>query len=319
MWSSSSGARALIVCASMLAVTNAAAQTADAPEAHAPSPADIAAAKAQFAEALDLRASGDLAGALQHFRSAFDFVPTPITELEVGRTLVQLDRLAEAHATLLEAANMPKKPNESERAAQSRTEAAKLASELEGRLGTLTLKTDADAESITIDDKPIAPGARDPVLIAPGHHVVIVKGPKGRTGRAEVDVAAGERKDVAIPLPLASADVAPPPTRLRISPVAYAGFGVAAAGVLVGLGTGIGAFVTASNVKRDCPNSACPPSAHDELNTSLALGTTSTIAFIVGGVGAAVGVIGLVISKRVPVEQTALWLGPGSVTLKGEF
>lgn len=313
MWSSSKLGCVLVVCASTLVGASAFAQTPAA--ASDPSPADVASAKAQFAEAMDLRANGDLAGALQRFRAAYGFVPTPITGLEVGRTLVQLGRPVEARTVVLEAANMPKKPGESERAAQARTESAMLASELEGRVGTLDVQTDPDAESVMVDDKPVAPASRNALMVDPGHHVVVVRAAKGRVGRAEVDVGAGEHKEVRVAAVAESA----PETRLRISPVAYVGFGVAGAGLLVGIGTGIGALATASTVKRDCPNGLCPPSAHGTLDTSLALGTTSNVAFIVGGVGAAVGVVGLLLSKRVATNKTALVIGPGSVALKGEF
>lgn len=313
MSSSSSHSRALAFAVVVLWATAASAQTAPA---SAPSPADVEAAKAQFAEALDLRNAGDVAGALQHFKAAYGFVPTPITGLEVGRTLVALGRKAEARRVLLEAANMPKKPGESDKATQSRADAAKLVAELEPGLATLSIKADPRADAVLLDDQPLPGGAKEPAFVDPGHHVVTVTGADGKKGRAEIDVAAGERKGVSAAF---DAPAQPTATRLALSPLVYAGFGVGAVGVLAGIGTGIGAFVTASDVKRECPNGLCPPSAHGTLDTSAALGTVSTIAFAVGGVGAAVGVVGLFLSKRVPVERVTLLVGPGSLGVRGTF
>ena len=42
-----------------------------------------------------------------------------------------------------------------------------------------------------------------------------------------------------------------------------------------------------------CRNGVCPPSRHDDLDTTKRLATISTIGFVVAGVGAAVGVVGL--------------------------
>ena len=316
--SSSSNAAILIVCAFAVVAAPALAQPAESASTveSAPSPADVAAAKAQFAEGVDLRASGDLQGALKRFRAAYGFVPTPITGLEVGRTLAQMGHPAEARAVLLEAANMPKRPGESEKATQARADAAKLAAELDAKVATLDVRSDADVESVTVDDKPVADGARGAVVVDPGHHVVAVRTRDGRTGHAEIDAAAGDRKEVHV-TPSASGGSK---TRLHVSPVAWVGFGVAGVGLLVGAVTGGGAFATASSVKRDCPNGLCPPSAHGTLNASVALGTTSTVAFIVAGAGAAVGIVGLLLSKRVPIAESAtIVVGPGTVGFEGRF
>jgi len=295
---------ALLVCASSHAQERSA--------------ADVAAAKAQFAEALDFRAKGDLEGALKRFRAAYTFVPTPITGLEVGRTLVAMGKIAEGRAMLIQASELPKKPNESDKAQEARTEAASLAAEAQARLATLTVRTDFSADpAIEIDAAPLPrQSASTAQLLEPGHHVVVVRA-RGREGRGEVDLREGERREIQIDLPPEQHAR----TRLRPHALVWIGAGVAGVAVLTGAITGIAAFATASTVKAECPGGLCMPRAHGDLNTSLALGTTATVAFIVAGVGAAAGAVGLLISPRVPVGDAAfrLEVGPQRLWIQGVF
>ena len=309
MSSSNSLRSALLACAVVFAAPSALAD-ADAK----PSAADVNTAKVAFAEGTDLRAAGDLPRDLERLRAAYAAVPTPITGLEVGRTLAQMNRPSEARAALRDAANMPPSPTESERAKQARAEAAKLAAELDAKVATLDVRADPDAESITVDDKPVA-NAREPVIVDPGHHVVVARARGGREGRAEIDAGAGERKEVRV------TSAAPEPrTHLRIHPATWVGVTMAGVGLLGGAITGAAAFATASGLKTSCPNNLCPPSAHGAHDTSLALGTVSTVGFILAGAGAVVGVVGLLLSKRVADDApVALEVGPASLAVRGTF
>ncbi|HEX7603679.1 MAG TPA: hypothetical protein VF316_18800 [Polyangiaceae bacterium] len=295
-----------------------------------PSPSDVESAKAQFAEGLELRGKNDEAGALAHFKAAYALVPSPITGLELGRTQLALGQILEGRSTLLEAASMPKKPAESEKAGEARVEAAKLADEAKVRLASVQVTFDSPPKSVTltIDDATIPPDAATaPRVVNPGHHVIVARG-DGKIGRAEIDVQSGEQK--AVPLTFVSEAPPPPPPvvplgKLQLSPLVFVGFGTAALGVVVGAATGIGAFVVTGTVKGECPNHICPPSAASDVDRSKALGTVATVSFIVAGAGAIVGLIGVAISKRHPIELAPAsfvvrpTVGPGMLGLEGNF
>jgi hypothetical protein len=95
--------------------------------------------------------------------------------------------------------------------------------------------------------------------------------------------------------------------------------GVGAAGLLTGAATGI-AIMANSGLRNDCPNGVCPSSKSGSADTYNLLRNVSTAGFIVGGVGAAVGVTLLLWTPKNKADpRVALWLGPSSAGVKGAF
>jgi hypothetical protein len=80
-----------------------------------------------------------------------------------------------------------------------------------------------------------------------------------------------------------------------------------------------------SSVKTTCNGNECPPSSASDLDIARSTATVSTIAFVAGGVGIAVGVSALLIGdKRAaePAPTTARvtpWIGFGSAGVSGTF
>lgn len=291
-----------------------------APAAHAdPSPADVESAKAQYVEGIGLRDQGDQAGALVRFRAAFALVPTPITALEVGRSLLALGKVLDGRDILIKASHMPKVAGESARADEAREEAAKLADAAKRRLATLTVAPLADDKSILLIDGATIPhdAAVAPRVVDPGHHVVDVHG-SASEGHLELDLAEGEQRTVEVPV---RAVAPPPPGPFKLHPLVFVGFGVGAVGLLGGAATGIGALVTTGKLADDCPNRVCPASSSSTIDTSKTLGTISTIAFIAGGAGVVLGVVGLLLSKHEPPNAAFVRPTIGFLTLglEGEF
>ena len=95
--------------------------------------------------------------------------------------------------------------------------------------------------------------------------------------------------------------------------------GVGAAGLLTGAVTGI-VVMSNSSLRNDCPNGGCPASKSGSVDTYNLMRNVSTTGFIVGSVGAAVGVTLLLWTPKHESEtRMALWLGPGSAGVKGAF
>jgi hypothetical protein len=327
-WSFSSFA---VVAAAMVCAVPARAQN-DAGAAtstrETPSPEDVESAKVAYTQGLALREKGDEKGALAHFRAAYALVPTPITGLEVGRSLIATGQIIEGRALLLEVTRMPKKPDESEKAEESRREAASIAEKARPKLATLTVETDASVHpAVTIDDVVIPPEAlQAPRVLDPGHHVVVVHA-GGKTGRAEVDLAPGETHQLHIEADHPDHPVAPPPprTRMRYHPGTpfWVSLIATGAGLAIGVGTGVTALAITGHLAGECPGKTCPPSAYGDLDASLTFGWISTIAFGVAGAGAIASVITFAASGRretVP-SRTGVRLVPGlgSLSLEGSF
>jgi hypothetical protein len=75
-----------------------------------------------------------------------------------------------------------------------------------------------------------------------------------------------------------------------------------------------------SSLRNSCKN-GCPPTvSKSKVDNYNLMRNLSTVGLIVGGVGAAVGVTLLLWTpKREGDTRAALWLGPGSLALKGTF
>jgi hypothetical protein len=330
-WSFSSALVALVALGPLVAPPARAQQAAETTRA-APTPEDVESAKVAFTEGLALRKKGDEKGALARFRAAYALVPTPITGLEVGRSLLATGQVAEGRTLLLEVSRMPKKPNESDKAEEARHEAADLADKARAQLATLTVETDASQNpTVTIDGVVIPAAAlQAPRVLDPGHHVVEVHA-NGKSGHAEVDLAPGEAQQIHVSADHADHPPPPPPPppikKFRYHPGLPFWVSVIAtgAGLVVGVGTGVGALAVTGRLSGECPGKTCPPSAYGDLDTSLALGWTSTIAFAVAGAGAVASVITFFASGRheaVPAPKTAhvhVVPGLGSVWLEGTF
>jgi F0F1-type ATP synthase membrane subunit c/vacuolar-type H+-ATPase subunit K len=114
-------------------------------------------------------------------------------------------------------------------------------------------------------------------------------------------------------------------------PMAYAGFAVTGVGLIVGAVTGGMSLTDAKKAKMSCDEEtgACNELAREPLARSRTLAHVSTTGFVIAGVGAAVGVIGLVLAlgeesdgEDAPedVDVDAGWLpGGGYASLRVRF
>jgi hypothetical protein len=162
-----------------------------------------------------------------------------------------------------------------------------------------------------------------PLPVNPGAHAVVVHAKGFEDTTANVTIAEGEQKKVDLKLGAKKAIVPGPiatgPDGSRtpggeggggesrgLSPLVYVGFAVAAVGIGVGSVTGILTLGKGSDAKTACPGGACRDQASaDDAQSGKTLGTISTIAFIAGGAGAAVGIYGLLFAKPKPSTASA--------------
>lgn len=300
-----------------------------------PTPADSETALQLFKEGKALREKGDQQGALGKLRAAYALVETPITALELGRTYIAVGQLVEARGVLLSVSRIPVRNNESTKASEARVEAESLAAELRPRLASLTVrfKGASAAPKLTVDNVVVpADAVAAPRVLNPGAHVVVLEA-NGRRVQSDVTLQEGQSRDLELEIPPSNegpvgtgVPVAPltppppPPYVLKLSPLVYVGFGTAIVGLGVGTVTGIMTLSTASTLKDACRNGHCPSSSQSDLDSTSTSGTISTVGFIIGGVGLAVGVLGIVMSKHVSeTTQTGLRLVPTGNGVGGTF
>jgi hypothetical protein len=309
-------------------IVTAAASSALAAE---PSLSDRETARSLMEDGDAKRDKGDIKAALKSYEGADAIMHVPTTGLEVGRAQAALGLLLEARETLNRVERLPAKPNEPAPFAAARTTAAELSSQLAQRIPTIvvTVKNADPAQppEIIIDGEKIPAAAADaPRKLNPGAHSVIVRA-GGVDKEQKVLVAEREQKVVSVDLKAPAVVEATPPDDGQPKKSAlpkiliFGGFGLAAVGIGVGSVTGLMSISQTNDIKPSC-NPNCPTSKQSDIDSARSLGNISTVAFIVGGAGAAAGVIGLVLNHKQETTSTAgitPVVGPTWAGLTGRF
>ena len=323
-----------------------------------PSGADRDAARSLMDEGHARRDRHDLRGALESFQGADSIMHVPTTGLEVARAEIDLGMLVEARDKLLEVSRYPQRPREPRPFTQARTAAQSIAEDLESRIPTVQLVfkgvPEGTTPTVAIDGTALpAGGIAGWRKLNPGHHEIVARA-GDMEQREDVSLREREKKEVLIDLTApgspaaAAAAAAPAPaptTEGRTSEVdtshpaggpwktvMFVGFGIGVVGIALGSVTGIMSIVDTNDAKSipasqgGCTGNVCGPAAHDDIQAAKTTGTISTVAFIAGGVGVGVGVLGLVLSRSPKASSSTAaslrvepWLGAGSAGVRGSF
>ena len=288
---------------------------------------DPAAAREQVKLGYQLAQDGKCEEAIPHFVESLHLDAKAITLINLASCEEKTAKLADALGHWVDA----RARAQAEGNGAIVEEAEKRAKALEPRLPKLTLALpDAShAADIEVVRDGVTLGAASmgvALPVNPGAHTLVVRAKDREEATQTLSIAEGESKVVQLKLGAPkSAVAAPPPTAPATegggtSPLVYIGFGTAIAGVAVGAITGVLAFGKASTAKTECPNvNDCSTAGMDAVDSGRTLGTISTIGFIVGGVGAAVGVYGLVWGKPETSASVAVSIGPMGGGLRGTF
>lgn len=264
------------------------------------------------------RDAQDLRGALKNYEAADAIMKVPTTGLEVAKTQIALNMFLEARDTLGRVLRLPPKPNEPAPFTAARKAADQLNNDLATRIPsiqvTLTNAGPNDAPQVAIDNDTIPRAALAvPRKVNPGPHTVTVKLGTAEK-KQEVAIAEHETKNVTIDLKEIVAEPPPPapppePTHSALPKVLmFGGFGLGAVGVGVGAVTGLMSISQTNDLKDVC-KPTCPPERQSDIDSAKGLGNISTVAFIVGGVGVAAGVVGLILSSG-DKKESASWQQP---------
>lgn len=193
-----------------------------------------------------------------------------------------------------------------------------LLSEAKGKAAEVRLAVSGGAAAfeVRVDGAVIEAGLAGPSLfVEPGARVIEVSAKGYVTARQTVDGKAGQAVDVA----LALVPERGPAERSLLGPGIT--FGVGGVGLVVGaIAAGV-SFAKFGELEKACgPELACAESLRGEVETGRTLGHVSTAAFVVAGVGAAVGVTLLLLPpSSKPPANAGMVVGPGFVGVKGAF
>ena len=294
---------------------------------------DPAAAREQVKIGYELAQKGKCEEAIPHFLESIKLDIKAVTLINLAACEEKTNKLADAIGHWVEARSRAQVENNS----AIQEEAEKKAKALEARIPKLTvaLPPNAPKDAEVVRDG-VALGSASfgvPLPVNPGSHTLVVRAKGVEDAPTTVTLAEAESKTVQLKLGTPKpVDVAPPvavvppggkpadePSK-GTSSIAYVGFGVAAVGLGVGMITGVLALGAASEAKDECPNGVCSsPQAKDDAESGKTMGTISTIGFIVAGVGAAIGVYGLVWGTPKSSASVGLSVGPTGGVVRGTF
>jgi hypothetical protein len=129
---------------------------------------------------------------------------------------------------------------------------------------------------------------------------------------------------VPAPVPAPIAPALPPPRNDAVVMMGV-GFGVGAAGLIVGTLTGVVVLSQASTIRGQCntTTNVCGSSQQGSLSSANTLANVSNVSIGLGVAGAGVGVIGLLLRSKDQGARTGLSItpivGPTAVGLRGSF
>ncbi len=240
-----------------------------------PTAQELETARTLYKEGKELRAAGDLPGAVEKLQAAHALGHTPVTGIELAKTYVLVGKLVEAREVALSVARLGVASDETEKSADARAEAAKLAEALRPRIPTLAVKIRGLAQGelahVVIDGVMVPDAAiTEPQKVDPGTHDVMVRAGDGATLReahASADTPEGQAIEVAVDVPPAPAGAQPPPpppddanpgaSSHGIPLLAKVAFGVAVAGTVVGVYAGLEALSYENALGTECPGNRC--------------------------------------------------------------
>jgi hypothetical protein len=272
-------------------------------------------AKAQelLTEGNKLAAEGDFGLALDKFRTAYELFPSPKLLLNIGTSLRQIGRNAEAYETYERYLGHP------EADASRKEELEGILRDLDGLVGRLEISLPDRDVRVSLDGKVLRDyHSGDTVRVDPGDHTLVAEKP-GRPATVK-HVAVRARRTVKVELtldPTAEADSGPD-ARVVIG---YGLAGLGGAAIVVGAVLGGISLATKSDAEDQCAEGGefsgyCSAEGAELLKSARTEGVAATATFIAGF---AVAISGLALAFSAPSayepEVTANF-GPGSVQLK---
>jgi hypothetical protein len=299
-------------------------------------------AKEQARHLLDVgdtkMAEKDYRAALEAYRAADKIMGVPTTGLPLGKVLMQLGKLVEAHDVLLRVSRF-KPATDADAFIEAKKEAGELAELIAPRLASLTVKLDdpkIPELRVTLDGAPLETATLGlPFPVDPGNHQIRANAPGYFDAQASAELQEKESKTIELtlkkdpkykpPPPPAKPIVALPDPTPKWRALAYTGFAVGGAGLIVASVTGGVALSKRSKLKEACPV-YCDKDSASTIDSLKTLSTVSTATWIVGGIGAATGIVGvaLAIAQKPPQSppQRGRWtplVAPGFIGMGGSF
>lgn len=308
-------------------------------DAATPSPEAVQKAQAAYKKGAGLFRQKKYNLALEEFRASYATVASPNSRLYIARCYAELGDHVEAYLEFTgvaaeaeaRAATEPRYGKTKETALFERDELAKKMA-----LVTVTVEHPESASSLTIGGKEVPRdqwGQPFPAKVGPVE--VVVSSTVGSPVTQNLDLIAGDNKDVTLDAQANAPPPPPPPGEVEVSsdslfgeglrPFAYIAGGVGVVGLGVFAVAGIMTNGTYSDLSDSC-GGPCPSSRADDVDTGKTQQTIANVGLVVGAVGIAAGATLFVLSmsddsstEQKDEVSAKVVVGPGYAGLRGAF
>ncbi len=293
----------------------------DPSEGPSEDPSSRIAARELGKEAIALYRQGRYADALDRITRAHALVKLTTTGLWRARCLQKLGRFVEAAEQLREVTETDLGPDPLPVHVKAKQTAKAQHDALWARIPRITVRIEGEVPEDTtvfVDGAALeAERVGAPLPVDPGAHHVAVKG-GGLSAEARVTLVEGQR--LVLPLRLVEGETARGPGGAGvdggITPAGIVGWvtlGVGSAGLVVGSVFGGLALGARDDLDAHCPDGACLPAFHGDIDTFEMQRMVSTVSFIAGGVLAAAGLTLVITDVATRGGEQAIWISPSGV------
>jgi hypothetical protein len=313
-----------------------------------PSAADRATARTLAQEGQDALDAKRYSVSVDRFSRAEALVHAPTLLLGLARAQLGLGNLVEAQENYNRIIREGVASNAPRSWGKALADANKEVQTLSSRIPWVTINVNGPSAPEVVVDTVAVPSASLGVrrAVNPGEHAIKASGEGYLPATKTITLGEGQSLSVTLDLEKAPAPPPPAPTEVAASTPAapeapkptggarktlgFVALGVGGAGLITGAITGILAIQKHNTLNKVCSNGQCTQEIFDlnksTLNAYHAMTTTSTIGFIVAGVGVAAGTILLVTLPKSSSTQTgandgevSAFIGWGSAGVKGTF
>ena len=281
--------------------------------------------------------------AVSAYRASWEIVASPNTRLQIARCLRELGRVGEAYdefkgavADADLAAVKEKKYAKAAKAGRAEVEALRK----QIAFVTLTVESIPDGTVLTVGARRVTVADLvKPIAVAAGKIQVVAKIPArgsvirtitvapGSEGSLAIDLAESEAEpDVPAvapipeepPPPPQEAEPAPKDEATSLKPYAFIAGGVGVAGLATFAVLGALNNSKFKDLEDECQGGTCPAGSQSDIDTGRSYQTFANVGLVVGvvGVGASIALFAMDSGGE---KQTRVGLGPGSVTVSGQF
>ena len=302
---------------------------------------DPAAAEALWQQGRALRAAGKIAEACPKFEASYKLDPALGALLNLASCHELQGRIGTAWAEYKDAEEQAERAGDKKRLAFAKKRAAALEARVP-RLEIVAANPPAGLV-VTRDGQPLGAGALGTMLpVDPGVHTVEVRAPGRAAWKRKIELLAGERQTIDVPVlatvetpaepapvavvaPPVAAPLSPPPSSSGAKTAGLVLGGVGVAGLAVGAVFGLLTGSAASSARPHCPNDACDATGLADVDRAKTDAWVSDVGFVAGGAALVAGVVLIVTARPTRPATSGLSLTPiatpggGGLGARGSF